>query len=135
MAPETDECAVLSLLAARDGEAWSAVAGSMVSFPVEVGEMSWPRWSETQPATGRPKATIRDDLGPIFDERAFSDLRILRAVIDRDAWERWVEEIGAGRLDSCGEPVEFSFDGFSAIKLLTQDRQSEAHQVLESQTV
>jgi hypothetical protein len=132
LGPDPGESAVLSLLAARQDGVWSAVAGSMVSFPVEVGEMSWQRWSEKQPATGRPKATIRDDLGPVFDEEAFPDLRILRTVIDRDAWRSRVEEIEAGRLEACGEPVGFSFDGFSAIKLLTQDGQSDAHHVLEA---
>jgi hypothetical protein len=132
LGPDPGESAVLSLLAARQDGVWSAVAGSMVSFPVEVGEMSWQRWSEKQPATGRPRPTIRDDLGPTFDEEAFPDLRILRVVIDRDAWGRRVEEIEEKSLEACGELIRFSFDGFSAIKLLIQDGQSDAHRVLDA---
>ncbi|MBS1675975.1 MAG: hypothetical protein JST08_01190 [Actinobacteria bacterium] len=132
LAPQRDECSVLSVLAVRDGDSWCAVSGSLVSLPVEAGAMSWLEWESRQPQTGRPRAEIRDDLGPEFDEEPFAGLRIIRKVILREEWRPRVEEIESGRLGSPDGSIAFSFEEFSATKLLAQDGQSDAHRVLDA---
>jgi hypothetical protein len=130
LAPGSGEAAVLSLLAARDGAAWFAVSGSLLSLPVVVAEMSWPVWSEKQPATRGRHSANDHDLGAEFDEEPFPGLRIVRALIEREEWTERVEEVKGGSLALAGQSLRFDFDELSAIKLFTQDGPSDAHQVL-----
>lgn len=94
--------------------------------------MSWLEWESRQPETGRPRAAITDDLGSEFDEEPFAGLRIIRRVIPREQWGQRVEEIQSGCLRSASGSIEFSIEGFSATKLLTQDGQSDSHRVLDA---
>jgi hypothetical protein len=132
LGPQDGEAAVLSLLAARDGENWVVACGSLLTMPAEVAEMSWPAWGEHQPETrGRRGVARAEDLGAVFDEEPFPDLRIIRAVIERDEWSARVEEIKAGSLVLKGGAFRLDLDGLTAGKLFAQDGLSEAHQVLE----
>lgn len=131
LGPSDGETGVLSLLAARDGESWAGVCGSLLTVPSELGEIGWPAWAERQPATrahSRPEG--RPDLGASFNEEPFPGLRILRTVIAAAEWKARVEEIEAGSLALGSELYHFDHDGFSARKLFGQDGLSDAHEVL-----
>ena len=122
---------MLSLLAALDGEDWVVACGSLLTMPAEAAGMSWPAWAEHQPATrGRGGIGRTEDLGAVFDEEPFPDLRIVRAVIERNEWNPLIEEIKAGSLTLKGGAFRLDIDGLTASKLFTQDGLSEAHQVL-----
>jgi hypothetical protein len=131
LGPQDGETAVLSLLAVREREAWVAVAGSLLTVPAEVAEMSWPEWSGEQPATRARLPANDHDLGPTFDEEPFIGLRMIRALIGRKEWRARIEEVEAGSLTLVDDSFRFDAEGFSAIKLFAQDGDSDAHQVLD----
>ena len=129
--PKEGEGAVLSLLAAQNGDGWAAISGSLLTVPVEIAEMSWPAWAERQPATrGLRRVNDNPDLGAAFSEEPFPGLRIIRAVLGGEEWSARVEEIEAGSLSLESGLYGFDFDGFSASKLFGQDGLSDAHKVL-----
>jgi hypothetical protein len=129
--PKETEAAVLSTLAIVQGEHRIAVAGSLLTLPTAVAELSWPQWAQRQPRT-REHQDVRNtpDLGGAFIEEPFPGPPILRSVVEADEWSTRVEEIEGGSLVVAGSSYQFNFDNFSATRLLTQDGLSDAHKVV-----
>jgi hypothetical protein len=129
--PQGKEAAVLSMLAVVHGEDRIAIAGSLLTLPTPVAELSWPQWAQLQPRTREHQGT-RDtpDLGASFSEEPFPGLLIVRALIEAEEWSTRVEEIEAGSLMAAGSRYQFDFEKFSATRLFTQDGLSDAHKVV-----
>jgi hypothetical protein len=131
LAPTEGEAAVLSLLAARDGSEWAAVAGSLLTVPESVARISWPEWGELQPPTRGPRAADRDpDLGAIFTEEPFAGIRMTRAIIGREVWRGSTDQVEAGSLETSDSSYRFAGGTWSASKLFAQYGLSDAHRVI-----
>ena len=131
LGPVDGETGVMSLLAARDGESWTGVSGSLLTMPSEVGEVGWPAWAERQPAAREYRRSGgRPDLGASFNEEPFPGLRILRTAVAAPEWKARIEEIEAGSVSLEGERYRLDHEGLSAKKLFAQGGLSNAHKVL-----
>jgi hypothetical protein len=57
-------------------------AGSLLSTPLAVAEISWVEWAAMQPQTRAPRAAKTDpDLGATFTEEPFPGIRMTRMVV------------------------------------------------------
>lgn len=62
--PGDGECAVLSVLALREGEDWVLASGSLLTVDPDVAIGSWKSWEDRQAAGWPQSAPVGFDLGP-----------------------------------------------------------------------
>jgi hypothetical protein len=130
-APVDRECAVLSVLALRDGEDWVLASGSLLTIDTEVALGSWRRWEDCQPAAW-PRSDRRGlDLGPVFVADPFPGVRIARQVITAGRWRETVKALVAGEYRSPTLRVVVRAADWSSTVLLAQDGTSDAHHAVD----
>jgi hypothetical protein len=99
--PNSGELAVLSILAVKADADWVVASGSLLTVPKEVADMSWKRWREGQPWTGRPRSQgSAVDLGPEFAEEPFDGVKAIRTVVAAATWPTLTKDIARGEIST-----------------------------------
>jgi hypothetical protein len=131
LAPAAGEAAVLSMVTVRDGASWALASGSLLTVPVDVAGMSWPRWRERQPqARARMEHEGRLDLGPIFCAEPFAGVRAVRAIIDPEGWRPLIESVSEGRIDMSNCPCSVAIIKSTSTVLLGQGGKGDEYDVV-----
>lgn len=128
LGPGPGEAAALSVLAAREGDKWTLVAGSLLTVPISTAMTSWSRWTELQPQC----RTLQDgfDLGPSFVVEPFAGVRGMRAVVPQAEWGHVALRLEQGAIESSGLRCDVHATDWTSTVLIAQDGGGEVHQVV-----
>ncbi|MEX2413524.1 MAG: hypothetical protein WD399_07695 [Thermoleophilaceae bacterium] len=131
--PTDGEAAVLSMVAVRESESedWAVASGSLLTVPVEVATMSWPRWKRRQfPTRGMGANDEGLDPGPIFSIEPSAGVRGVRVVVWPRDWDELVVAIETGSVNAQHTRYEVPATAWSPVSLLAQDVLNPAHRTV-----